>query len=311
MKFRDTPVSASADHTKSGLRLANDRVEADLGRMPHLDLRRSRGALVVPALRTPCASPIDRPPHGGLLDGNAACASSTANFAGAAAGHGPEAVELSSNEDSGQRYLELDAAVMFTDIVGFTGWSERHTPFQALHLLRRVYMRLEGNVYRYGGRVGKYIGDGVMATFGTPEIGPRGAADALFCLMAIVNEFADWNFRRAQRGCEPIRISVGLHYGPVIFGNLGEAPTSEVAVLGDTVNIANRLETLTREIGCVATVSVPAAEAASRVPRDGTTEMLALFRYAGDRHLKGRSKTVEVLAYGSPPQWPVDRRMSA
>lgn len=305
MKFGNIPVLAGTDQIDSSLHIANDHVECDLGENgTHLFLGRSSGAYV-PALRSEHRSPVGPSLRGDLLDVNTACVGSAVIAEGAAARLGPKAVSAGSDRDLDPRYLELDAAVMFIDIVGFTGWSERHTPFQALHLLRRVYARLEGNVLRHGGRVGKYIGDGVMATFGTPQFGLRGAADALRCLMAIVNDFAAWNLRRKQRDCEPIRISVGVHYGPVIFGNLGGSQASEIAVLGDTVNVANRLETLTRKIGCVATVSVPAAEAASRAPGDEITEMLGLFRYAGERHLKGRNKTVEVLAYGTPPEWPM------
>lgn len=197
----------------------------------------------------------------------------------------------------GPGFLELDAAVMFADIVGFTGWSERHTPLQALQLVRRVYGRLEASVFRHCGTLDRYTGDGMMAMFGTPGLGPRGATNALSCLMAIVDEFAAWNSRRQHRGHEPIPISVGLHYGPVIFGDLADDHRSEVAVLGDTVNVANRLEALTREIGCVAAISVAAA-AAAQEGAESCSSIVSQFRNVGGRALKGRDKTVEILAYG-------------
>jgi class 3 adenylate cyclase len=197
----------------------------------------------------------------------------------------------------GPGFWELDAAVMFADIVGFTGWSERHTPFQALQLVRQVYGRLEASVLRHCGTLDRYTGDGMMAMFGTPGLGPRGATNALSCLMAIVDEFSSWNSRRQHRGDEPIPISVGLHYGPVIFGDLAADHPSEVAILGDTVNVANRLEALTREIGCIAAISVAAAAAATQ-GAESCSAIVSLFRNVGGRALKGRDQVVDVLAYG-------------
>ena len=73
---------------------------------------------------------------------------------------------------------EQDAAVLFADLVGFTHWAERHAPHEVIGLLREVHARLEDEVFRHDGTLDKFIGDGLMATFGTPDPGPRDAINA-------------------------------------------------------------------------------------------------------------------------------------
>jgi adenylate cyclase len=196
---------------------------------------------------------------------------------------------------------EQEAAVLFADLVGFTHWAERHSPHEVIALLREVHGRLEDEVFRYGGTLDKFIGDGLMATFGTPDPGPRDATNALSCLKAIVDDYAAWNHRRSKRGKAPIQISVGLHYGPVVVGNIGTDRRLELAVLGDTVNVAARIEALTRELHCVALVSTAAAEAAMREEPTDAGAILASFVERGAVALKGRERPVAVLAYGPPP----------
>jgi adenylate cyclase len=197
---------------------------------------------------------------------------------------------------------EQDAAVLFADLIGFTSWAERHAPHEVIALLREVHGRLEDEVFRYGGTLDKFIGDGLMATFGTPDPGPRDATNALACLKSIVDDFAAWNHRRSTRGKAPIQISVGLHYGSVVVGNIGTDRRLELAVLGDTVNVAARIEALTRELHCAALVSTAAAEAAMREEPAEAGGILAKFVERGAVALKGREQPVAVLAYSAAAQ---------
>jgi adenylate cyclase len=193
---------------------------------------------------------------------------------------------------------EQDAAVLFSDLVGFTHWAERHSPQEVIEVLREVHARLEEAVFRHHGTVDKFIGDGMMATFGTPDPGPSDASNALACLIAILIEFEVWNGRRERLGREPLRISVGLHYGPVILGNIGTDRRLEFAVLGDTVNVASRLEALTRELGSRAAISGDLATAVMIETDAAGSNSLASFKERGARALKGRDETVQVLTYG-------------
>lgn len=187
---------------------------------------------------------------------------------------------------------EQRVAVLFADIVGFTRWSERRSPTEVIALLREVHGRLESLVFNHGGTLDKFIGDGVLATFGTPETSPRDAADALACARAALSAFEAWNAARATRGEEPLRLSIGLHYGPVVTGDIGSERRLEFAVLGDTVNVASRLEQLSRELDCRAVIS-DAAVAAARDTEGGDALLQGLERRP-DQRLRGREQPVGV-----------------
>jgi adenylate cyclase len=210
----------------------------------------------------------------------------------------PATVDRLARQDAALvQVREEHAAVLFADLVGFTRWSERHGPTEVIALLREVHARLAEAVFRHEGTLDKFIGDGMMATFGTPEPGHRDASNALACTVALVGEFEAWNERRVRRGEEPVRLSVGVHYGPVVIGDIGTDRRLELAVLGDSVNVASRLESLTRELGCHAVVSEALVEAAEREADGGEIAGLVDFARRGPQTLRGRAEEVCVLTY--------------
>jgi adenylate cyclase len=211
----------------------------------------------------------------------------------------PTTVDRLANQDMALTQVrEQDVGVLFADLVGFTRWAERHAPHEVISMLREVHARLEEIVFQNQGTLDKFIGDGLMATFGTPEPANRDAVNAVACVKTIVEEFAAWNERRQSRGKAPIQIAVGLHYGPVVVGSIGTDRRLEFAVLGDTVNVASRLEALTRELGCAALISSAVAEAVREQAPEEAPSILAGFVHRGAVSLKGREQQVEVLAYG-------------
>ena len=123
------------------------------------------------------------------------------------------------------------------------------SPPQILQLLRDYHGRMQQAVFAHHGTLDKYIGDAAMATFGTPLTGPDDATRALRCAHAMVAAVAQWNEDRAAKGEPPVDIAIGIHYGPVVLGDIGGAGRLEFAVLGDTVNVASRLEAMSREVG--------------------------------------------------------------
>jgi adenylate cyclase len=193
---------------------------------------------------------------------------------------------------------EQDAAVLFFDLVGFTHWAERHSPAEVIRLLRNVHARVESAVFAHDGTLDKFIGDGAMATFGAVEPGPREATNALACAVAIAEEFSAWNAERIRTRRAPVRISIGLHYGLVVVGDIGTDRRLEFAVLGDAVNVASRLEELTRQLDCTVVVSGAVASAAREETGEEAAALLARFREAGSWGLRGREEAVAVLAYG-------------
>lgn len=187
-----------------------------------------------------------------------------------------------------------DVAVMFADVVGFTRLAERNTPETVVALLRDFHRLIEEAVFEHGGTLDKYLGDGAMVTFGTPETGDHDAGDALQCAETIINRMAIWNAVRQERGEPFVNVSLGLHYGPAILGDIGTERRMEFATLGDTVNVASRLEELTRHFGTNCVLSGQLVDTATR--EAGTTHPL-IRKYRQDeriQNLRGRDVGVKV-----------------
>lgn len=173
-----------------------------------------------------------------------------------------EAVEtMADRDDPFGAEEEVEAAILFTDIVGFSRMAEHRAPRDVIAMLREAHALVAEQVFAHGGMLDKFIGDGAMASFGIA--GDRGgappAARAIACAEAILTATARWNEGRSGA---PVRISIGVHYGPVIVGDVGSARRMELAVIGDTVNVAARLEAMTRKLGVEAAVSDEAVQAA-------------------------------------------------
>lgn len=162
--------------------------------------------------------------------------------------------ELSHNDEPLKQVRDQNVAVLFVDIVGFTTFAEGRTPTDVITTLRQFHAAMEGQVFRYGGTLDKFLGDGLMATFGTPLAGERDATQALLCCAAMVEAVEVLNAERVAAGQPALLASFGVHYGPVVLGDIG-ANRLEFAVIGNTVNVASRLEGLSRPLECVLVAS--------------------------------------------------------
>ena len=190
-------------------------------------------------------------------------------------------------------------AVLFADIVGFTKLAERQSPEEVVATLREFHSLMERAVFDNGGTLDKFLGDGLMVTFGTPDEGPEDADNGLRCARAMHTSVAAWNGDRRARGAEPIRLSVGMHYGEVVLGDIGSARRLEFAVLGDVVNVANRLEALTRELDASIIVSAACTEAIQR--NGGASDaLLEDFVDAGRQALRGREESLDIWLLARP-----------
>ena len=186
-----------------------------------------------------------------------------------------------------------DVAVLFTDIVGFTEYAERNDANEVMDLLRKYHALVERAIFENSGTLEKYIGDGVMATFGRPETSPEDAANALQCARDIIKANDEFNLLRETEDKEPVRISIGIHYGAVILGDIGPERRLEFAVVGDTVNVAARLEAETRNLDCHCVVSEDVIQHADLDKDDGPA-IISGFESRGDLRLRGRNKPVKV-----------------
>lgn len=157
--------------------------------------------------------------------------------------------ELSQNDEPLKQIRTQEIAVLFVDIVGFTAFAAEKSPEDVIHTLRAFHKRMEAEVFRHHGTLDKYLGDGLMATFGTPVAGDRDASNALACAQAMAKAMAAWNRERSAAGEPQITASFGLHYGPAVLGDLGGDNRLEFAVIGNTVNVASRVEAMTRSLG--------------------------------------------------------------
>ena len=156
--------------------------------------------------------------------------------------------EIAQNDQPMGAVRHEDIAVLFVDIVGFTRTSESQDPEQVITFLRAFHGRMAGQVFAHDGTLDKFLGDGLMATFGTPYPRPDDAERALACACDMAAEVVAWNREREDAGEPPVRIGIGLHFGPVVLGEIGDEWRLEFAVIGDTVNVASRLETMTRDL---------------------------------------------------------------
>lgn len=195
-----------------------------------------------------------------------------------------------------------EVAVLFVDVVGFTGLCEGMAPEAVVTMLRGFHERMADCVFEHGGTLDKFMGDSVMATFGTPRSGPRDAADALACARSMLERLEQWNVARRDAGEPTLRAGIGLHFGPVVLGDIGDKRRVEFAVLGDTVNTASRLEALTRNLG----VSLVASQALiDRVLAQAGDDAIRDMRRQPPVAVRGRIQPIEVWTLASGSTCPV------
>ena len=184
-------------------------------------------------------------------------------------------------------------AVLFADIVGFTGLAEGRPAEDAIAMLRAYHRRMAGAVFAHDGTLDKYMGDAVMATFGTPRPRPRDATRALECALAVVAAMAEWSLARKRHALPAVRVGIGVHYGPGVLGDIGDERRLEFAVIGDTVNVASRLEAMTRELDAAVVVSEELIEAVRRENPDGHPALARLVEGA-PQTIRGREGPVPI-----------------
>jgi len=205
----------------------------------------------------------------------------------------PNVVEqLSKNDEPLKQVRTQNVAVLFADIVDFTAYADGRSPIEVIGTLRLFHERMEREVFRHDGTLDKYLGDGLMATFGTPFTGDDDAGNALRCAQAMIASIGELNLDRKNRGEPPIRLSIGLHYGQVVLGDIG-LNRLEFAVIGTAVNAASRLETLTREFGCAMVASDDLVQRA-RMEADSSSADFALLVEQPPRTIRGLEQPVGI-----------------
>ncbi len=142
-----------------------------------------------------------------------------------------------------------EVSVLFQDIRGFTSLSEKTHPEVVVQMLNEFFTEMVAAVEGHGGIVKQFTGDGVMAIFGAPGIQPAHPALAVRAALDMLTRLEVFNLRRQAHGAEPLRIGIGIHTGEVVAGCVGPDTRLEYSVVGDVVNLASRVQELTKQLG--------------------------------------------------------------
>ena len=175
---------------------------------------------------------------------------------------------VSTVSEGDARGVEQNLAVMFLDVRGFTQMSADKLPYDVVFILNRFFEAAGVAITRENGWIDKYLGDGLMAVFGRTDGPEDGCAQALRAARDIDIVLDEVNASIESEIADPLRIGIGLHFGPLVVGELGYRNTASLTVIGRTVNAAARLEALTKEKKCQCIISTALLDEVS-LPLDG------------------------------------------
>ena len=145
--------------------------------------------------------------------------------------------------------------VLFSDVRGFTELSENLPPEQVVEILNFYFTKMTEAVHKHNGTVDKFIGDAIMAIWGAPIMSSTHAMDAVNAAMEMMQKLKEVNAWMIEKNYPPLKIGIGVNTGEAILGSVGSEQKADYTVIGDTVNLASRLEGITKQYGCEIIIS--------------------------------------------------------
>ena len=199
--------------------------------------------------------------------------------------HGSSVTEDLMKKDVSIGGQSKDVIVFFSDIRGFTAFSEKRKPEEVVGMLNEYFAVMVKIINANGGIVDKFIGDAIMAVWGVPKANKKDAHNAVKACLEMRRALADLNEKRMGRKEPPIQIGMGLHAGSAISGTIGSDERMEYTIIGNTVDTGSRIESSTKAFGSDLLVSDTVLE---KIGDSYLTE------YAGSAEVKGRSEPLKL-----------------
>ncbi len=190
---------------------------------------------------------------------------------------------------------EREVTILFCDLRNFTGLSEQMTPTDVLALLNRYLDRMSIIIERHGGVIDKYIGDAIMALFGAPVADPASAGQAVAAAREMAQALEVLNREFLAEGRPALAFGIGINTARVVAGNMGSKTRLNYTVIGDGVNLASRLEALTKEPAYDTPIIISEATLRALPVHPPTREL-------GEVHVKGKADAVKIFALSAKGQ---------
>ena len=181
--------------------------------------------------------------------------------------------------------------IMFSDIRGFTAFSENKDPVDVIQRLNEYLTAMTESILKHGGTLDKYLGDGLMAFFGAPIFYPDHVERAVAAAREIQQKVSELNRKWEAEGEVPLLVAVGINTGPAVVGNVGSPERMDYTLIGEDVNLASRVEALTKLFSTLVLVS---ERSYNLLPEGPVKDSLA---YAGEELVKGFTHPIKVYAF--------------